>query len=246
MACRAGPKSGSQPPAVPLPRALREVRTPRALLLARRSRAAWADKIARTGHVGLGRRPLIAKSRMAATMQHYVDRIEQVPVIVLVCMMRYTKRRAGGGIPLPGVPHCVARRPGFNRAGSPRLHPRVEPGVAPLLARPTTSPCRRASRSACPPGTTARCGASRWPKWSTMHVLGRVTGVGRRPPGTRHTKWCVRRPVHVAVLGVPALCAMESLDGRWSSNRAPSWCQPLHRPCDTPRDRWRSASAGWE
>ena len=71
---------------------LRDTETARAVksLLGTSFRAAWADKIARDGYTaGSGADPSSPKSRMAATMQHYVDHLEDVPVVVLACLRRY-------------------------------------------------------------------------------------------------------------------------------------------------------------
>ncbi len=59
-------------------------------LLGTSFRAGWARKVRSDGYAtGSGTTPGSPKARMAATMQHYVDNIEQVPVIVLVCLERY-------------------------------------------------------------------------------------------------------------------------------------------------------------
>ena len=59
-------------------------------LLGESFRAGWEAKLLHDGYAtGSGSDPNTPKSRMAATMQHYVDHIEQVPVIVLVCMLRH-------------------------------------------------------------------------------------------------------------------------------------------------------------
>ena len=53
-------------------------------------RTGWAAKLKNDGYeAGSGQDPISAKSRQAATMQHYVDHIEQVPVIVFACLVRY-------------------------------------------------------------------------------------------------------------------------------------------------------------
>jgi nitroreductase len=53
-------------------------------------RAGWAAKRATDGYdEGSGRVGGSPKARQAATMQHYVDSFEQVPVVVLVCLERY-------------------------------------------------------------------------------------------------------------------------------------------------------------
>ncbi|CAB4874765.1 unannotated protein [freshwater metagenome] len=59
-------------------------------LLGSSFRAGWAAKLHADGYIeGSGARDDSPKARMAATMQHYVDHIEDVPVIVLACMQRH-------------------------------------------------------------------------------------------------------------------------------------------------------------
>ena len=59
-------------------------------LLGTSFRASWQTKLDHDGYAeGSGTDPTTPKGRMAATMQHYVDHIEQVPVIVLACMLRH-------------------------------------------------------------------------------------------------------------------------------------------------------------
>lgn len=59
-------------------------------LLGESFRAGWAAKRRADGYGdGTGSDPASPKGRMAAAMQHYVDHIERVPVIVLACLVRY-------------------------------------------------------------------------------------------------------------------------------------------------------------
>jgi nitroreductase len=67
---------------------------PRALearrLLGESFRSLWAAKRAGDGYdEGSGADPSSPKARMAATMQHYVDHVDQAPVIVLACYRRW-------------------------------------------------------------------------------------------------------------------------------------------------------------
>ena len=53
-------------------------------------RAGWAAKVASDGYEeGTGRDDSSPKARMARTMQHYVDHFEEIPVVVLACLVRY-------------------------------------------------------------------------------------------------------------------------------------------------------------
>ena len=53
-------------------------------------RSMWAAKRRRDGYdAGSGSDDGSPKARMAATMQHFVDHLEQTPVVVLACIRRY-------------------------------------------------------------------------------------------------------------------------------------------------------------
>jgi nitroreductase len=59
-------------------------------LLGEAFRAGWAAKVASDGYEeGTGQDDTSPKARMARTMQHYVDHFEEVPVVVLACLVRY-------------------------------------------------------------------------------------------------------------------------------------------------------------
>jgi nitroreductase len=59
-------------------------------LLGNSFRAGWAAKQQADGYqAGSGTDPDSPKARQAAAMQYYVDHLEQVPVVVLVCLVRY-------------------------------------------------------------------------------------------------------------------------------------------------------------
>ena len=56
-------------------------------------RRGWRTKREADGYAGAIAADVNSpKSRTAATMQHYVDHIERVPVVVLVCLVRYSNR----------------------------------------------------------------------------------------------------------------------------------------------------------
>lgn len=59
-------------------------------LLGRAFRQLWAAKRAADGYgTGSGTDPRSPKARMAATMERYVERFEETPVIVLACLVRH-------------------------------------------------------------------------------------------------------------------------------------------------------------
>jgi len=66
-------------------------------LLARSFRSIWAMKEEHDGYrEGSGADPNSPKARMAATMRHFVDHVEDAPVVILACYRRYR-----------GAPHMI-------------------------------------------------------------------------------------------------------------------------------------------
>jgi nitroreductase len=62
------------------------------------ARAAWAAKRRADGYdEGSGARTDSPKARVAATMQHYVDHLDRVPVLILPCLLRRREARVGDG-----------------------------------------------------------------------------------------------------------------------------------------------------
>jgi nitroreductase len=108
-------------------------------LLGESFRAGWAAKLAADGYAGgSGADAASPKARMAATMQHYVDHIEAVPVIVLACLRRYRSASPSEGASI--YPACqnlllAARALGYGGALT-MWHHMVEPQLRDLLAIP--------------------------------------------------------------------------------------------------------------
>ncbi len=135
---------------------------PARALLARSFRESWVDKRAdldRDGAPAEGS----PRARMQATMQHFVDHLDEMPVIVLVGLERYRPANPYEGASV--YPACqnlllAARALGYGGALTGGTTP-SRPSCARCSASPTASRCRRASRSACRPGATDRCAASR-------------------------------------------------------------------------------------
>jgi nitroreductase len=102
-------------------------------------RKGWAAKLKYDGYqTGSGLDPNSPKSRQAATMQHYVDHIEQVPVIVFGCLVRYRDASPSEGASI--YPACqnlliAARSLGFGGALT-MWHQGVEAELRDLLAIP--------------------------------------------------------------------------------------------------------------
>lgn len=108
-------------------------------LLGESFRKGWAAKLKHDGYKsGTGQDPNSPKSRQAATMQHYVDHIEQVPVIVLACLVRYREPSPYEGSSI--YPACqnllvAARSLGYGGALT-MWHQGVETQLRDLLAIP--------------------------------------------------------------------------------------------------------------
>ena len=102
-------------------------------------RTGWAAKLRNDGYqTGSGQDPHSAKSRQAATMQHYVDHIEQVPVIVFACLVRYREASPTEGASI--YPACqnllvAARSLGYGGALT-MWHQGVESQLRELLVIP--------------------------------------------------------------------------------------------------------------
>lgn len=102
-------------------------------LIGEAARALWADKVSNDGYrKGSGADPNSPKSRMARTMQAYVDHFESVPCLVLPCYVRYRKPNLMDGASIyPAVQNLMlAARAlgyggvitGFHGAVSDELH----------------------------------------------------------------------------------------------------------------------------
>ncbi len=119
-------------------------------------------------------------------MQQYVDRFEQVPVVVLVCLERYRAPSPYEGASV--YPACqnlllAARALGYGGALT-MWHLGVETELRTLLDIPATWRCRPASRSVFPKDGTARCSASRSPT-SCSTTPGDARPTGSRPTRSR-------------------------------------------------------------
>ncbi len=108
-------------------------------LLGTSFRRGWAQKLAADGYRdGSGTDVSTPKARMAATMQHYVDHIEDVPVVVLACLIRYREPTGHEGASI--YPACqnlllAARALGYGGALT-MWHTAVETELRSLLEIP--------------------------------------------------------------------------------------------------------------
>ena len=161
-------------------------------LLGRTFRAGWAAKQQADGYGNASQAsPDSPKARVAAAMQHYVDHVEHVPVVVLVCLQRYR-----GPNPYEGAsvyPACqnlllAARALGWGGALT-MWHLGVEAELRSLLGVPDSvalSACITLGRPAGRHGPVRRRPLAdvvfddRWEQPATWAV---------EPPGTGHSAW---------------------------------------------------------
>ena len=161
-------------------------------LLGESFRAGWAVKVRNDGYgEGSGADVTSPKARMAATMQHYVDHIEQVPVIVLVCLVRYRAESPSEGASV--YPACqnlllAARALGFGGALT-MWHQMVEPQLRDLLGIPddvVLSACITLGRPAGSHGPVRR---KPLVALAFDGVWGGSADWIRDPDGTEFTQW---------------------------------------------------------
>ena len=102
-------------------------------------RASWAAKRAADNYdTGTGAAADSPKARMAATMQHFVDHLEAVPVIVLVCLQRYREPNPFEGASVyPAAQNLLLAARALGYGGALTMwHQMVEPQLRELLAVP--------------------------------------------------------------------------------------------------------------
>jgi nitroreductase len=157
-------------------------------LLGKAFRAGWAAKATADGYVGEADTP---KARQAATMQRYVDRFEQTPVVVLACLVRHRPPTPTEGASV--YPACqnlllAARALGYGGALT-MWHLAVEDQLRALLDIPddvALSACITLGRPEGHHGPVRR---------RPVQDLVFDDGWGRAapwavdPPGTAHTAW---------------------------------------------------------
>jgi nitroreductase len=108
-------------------------------LLGSAFRSGWEAKKSTDGYTtGSAERTDSPKARMAATMQHYVDHFEEIPVVVVACLVRHRAANPYEGASV--YPACqnlllAARALGYGGALT-MWHQMVEPELRALLGIP--------------------------------------------------------------------------------------------------------------
>ena len=161
-------------------------------LLGSSFRAGWAAKRAADGYEqGTGVEADSPKARMAATMQHYVDHFEEVPVVVLACMLRHrAPTPTEGGSVYPACQNLLLAARALGYGGALTMwHLAVEAELRALLGIPdevALSACITLGRPAGSHGPVRRrplrdvVYEDRWDA---------VTDWAVDPPDARHAQW---------------------------------------------------------
>ena len=108
-------------------------------LIGKSARKFWAQKRANDQYdKGSGADPNSPKSRMARTMQHYVDHFHEVPCLILPCMVRYRPPTPSEGASMyPAVQNLLLAARGLGYGGViTGFHGAVEKELKTLLEIP--------------------------------------------------------------------------------------------------------------
>ncbi len=103
------------------------------------ARRVWAGKREHDGYdAGSGARTDSPKARMARTMEHFVDHFEDVPVLILPCLVRYRDPNPMEGASVyPAVQNLLLAARGLGYGGAfTGMHATVEPELRQLLKVP--------------------------------------------------------------------------------------------------------------
>lgn len=168
---------------------------PRALvarrLLATAARHFWTDKRATDGYDrGSGTDDASPKARMARTMQHYVDHLDQVPVIVLACLVRHRAPTHLEGASL--YPACqnlllAARSIGLGGVMT-QLHELVADDLAAALGIPADVPIHATITLGHPAGSHGPIRRRPLAELVYEDGWGQAATWAVDPPGTRFTQ----------------------------------------------------------
>jgi len=127
------------------------------------ARSHWAAKRDHDGYdSGSGVDSSSPKARMAASMQHYVDNFEQIPVVVLPCLRRRHNALIDGASVYPACQNLLiaARALGYGGVLT-GWHGSIADQLASCSTFPATTRSLRRSRSGDRSATMARFGAGR-------------------------------------------------------------------------------------
>jgi len=152
-------------------------------------RAGWAAKRAADGYdAGSGEQPDTPKARTARAMQHFVDHLEQTPVVVLACMVGRAGRFTDGGSVYPACQNLLVAARALGYGGVMTMwHGLVEDRLREILAIPSDVVIAATIPLGRPEG---RHGPVRRRPVGELVFDDRWEGPATwatEPPGTRHT-----------------------------------------------------------
>lgn len=159
-------------------------------LIGRGAREAWAAKRASEGYdKGTGAVADSPKARMAQSMEHYVETIDQVPVLILPCLVRHRAPNPTEGASV--YPACqnlllAARALGYGGVLT-MWHAMVEAELRPVLGLPENIAISATITLGKPAGNHGP--VRRVPMAELVYdgVWGESAPWAIDPPGTRHT-----------------------------------------------------------
>ncbi len=155
------------------------------------ARRMWQAKRQADGYdAGSGSRPDSPKSRLARTMQHYVDNFEKVPALVLPCLVRYRKPHAFEGASIyPAVQNLLlgARALGYGGCIT-GFHGAVHEELKALLHIPDEVVIAATVTLGRPAGRHGPVRRRPLAELVFGESWGQAPGWAVDPPGTRHTR----------------------------------------------------------
>ena len=159
-------------------------------LLAKGARRVWGPKRGADGYDGgSGADPSSPKARMAAAMEHYVDNLHRVPVLVLACLVRYREPNPLEGASVyPAVQNLLlaARAMGYGGVLT-GFHAFVEAELKELLGIPEEVFIAASITLGRPEGSHGPVRRSPMAELVYGDTWGSPASWAADPPGTRHT-----------------------------------------------------------
>lgn len=159
-------------------------------IIGRGAREAWAAKRRNEGYdEGSGNDPDSPKARMARSMEHYVDHLDDVPVLVLPCFVRYRPANATEGASVyPACQNLLLAARGLGYGGVLTIwHAYVEAELRELLELPDEVAIAATITLGRPEGNHGP--VRRVPMAEVVYdgKWGNPASWAVDPPGTRHT-----------------------------------------------------------
>ena len=159
-------------------------------LLAKGARRVWGPKRGADGYDGgSGADPSSPKARMAAAMEHYVDNLHRVPVLVLACLVRYREPNPLEGASVyPAVQNLLlaARAMGYGGVLT-GFHASVDAELKQLLGIPADVLIAASVTIGRPVGSHGPVRRAPLPELVYGDEWGTAPAWAVDPPGTRHT-----------------------------------------------------------